>query len=1190
MLIRNLFVKDISRPINGVVKADQLDEQAIFQELDEFVVTRELDGHLDRFFTRYCEALDGNEEQRADIGVWISGFFGSGKSHFIKVLSYLLANQTHRHDGTERQAVDFFEDKIEDGLLLANIKRAVAAHTDVILFNIDSKADNRAGREAILAVFLRVLNEMQGYCGDFPHVAHLERHLAGRGLLTTFHDAYRKVAGAEWVKERDAYEFHRDQVVEALSTTLGQSKESCEKWVDGAEDNFALTIENFAKWVREYLDSQGPEQRLIFLVDEVGQFIGTDGHLMLNLQTLTEELGTLCEGRAWIVVTSQEDIDAVVGEIGGSKANDFSKIQGRFKTRLSLSSANVDEVIQGRLLAKRPEAHEELERVFGKKGDVIKNQLTFKNTGMTFKSLRDAEDFARNYPFVPYQFQLLQKVFESIRKAGATGLHLAQGERSLLDAFQSAAKAVAGLEIGAAVPLYRFYPSIESFLDSSVKRTIDQSRENPSLEEFDTHILEVLFLIRYVDEMKGNLDNLVTLCLDQLDADRLSLRERIEASLRRLETESLISRNGDNYFFLTNEERDISREIKNTDLVSGQDTRFLAELIFQEVFGDRRKYRYPVNKKDFPINRFCDLHPFGNRQDGGLVVTAITPLADEYGTYQEGKCILESSEGDGKVLFKLPDDESLGRELRVYLKTEKFLKTKDDGTLPPSTKRIHQDLAEDNRGRRARLVALLENLLGEAEVYACGQRRQSQTTSPSAALDAALEYLIGNSFGKISYLEHLRDNPLPEIQAVLRREDVTQSALDLDGPTSNPKAIREVRDYIELATKTSQQILLGDLLEKRFGQRPFGWPEYETLLLLARLHAVGEIRFVLGGSLMPSDQVYEAITARNKWSKILIRQRVSTQPEDLQRARRLGKDLFAQMGPDGEEALYLFLHSKLQDQRSRLHEFKALVATGNYPGRDEIETGLDLVAPLLAIEDSNNFLARFLEQAEPLRGFVDPYFDLKNFFEKQKPTWEALRHAAQRFGQNRLQLDRYPEAQSGLERIQEILEDTQPYDRIHETQGLIEAVSKVNEELLAEERAQTHATLEEHLDAIAKDLSEVEAPDSFRNACLHPLESLRDRCANLESIPHLAQARAEGQRLKDHALSKIEEFASERAKTAAATDATKPPPLKPRRVIKPARFAKAVYLETEADIDRFLNDLREELAKAIADGARIEIR
>ena len=562
MHIKTLFQKDIYRPINGVVKADQLDASSVWQELDEFVVTRELDQHLRTFFSAYGEAMQRRHDPHISerIGVWVSGFFGSGKSHFLKVLSYLLRNDSHTHDGQTKQAVAFFEPKIKDAMLLGDIKRAVASHTDVILFNIDSRADTRSGRDAILSVFLKVLNELQGYCPEHPHIADMERYLDEKGTLATFQQAFKEASGLAWVQERDAYQFHRDHVIAAWSAATGQSTDAAEKWLDGAEEHFVLSVERFCHWVKAYLDKQGPDHRLIFLVDEVGQFIGSDTHLMLNLQTITEDLGTICRGRAWVVVTSQEDIDAVLGEMRTSIANDFSKIQGRFKTRLSLSSANVDEVIQERLLAKRPEVIESLQQVFQAKGDILKNQLAFTDCGMTFRPYRDGADFVQNYPFAPYQFQLVQRIFEAIRKAGATGLHLSRGERSILDAFQSAGIAVADQEVEVLVPLYAFYPSIESFLDTAVKRTIDQATDNPSLEPFDVKLLQVLFLIRYVDEMKSTVENLVTLCLDQIDADRLALRRHITESLQRLEGQTLISRSGEAYFFLTNEERDINRE------------------------------------------------------------------------------------------------------------------------------------------------------------------------------------------------------------------------------------------------------------------------------------------------------------------------------------------------------------------------------------------------------------------------------------------------------------------------------------------------------------------------------------------------------------------------------------------------------------------------------------------------------
>ena len=1190
MRIENLFQKDISRPINGVVKADQLDESSVWQELEEFVVTKELGQHLRRFFSSYCEAMDktGDPDVAGKIGVWVSGFFGSGKSHFIKVLSYLLNNKSHTHDGQTRQAVEFFDLKIKDPMLLGDIKRAVASHTDVILFNIDSKADNRAGRDAILAVFLKVLNELAGYSGDHPHIAHMERYLEGKGSLEVFHDAYRIQTRTSWTDERDAYAFNRDEVIKALAHSLRQSEQSCEKWMDGAEGNFALTIENFCNWVQEYLDAQGEDHRIIFLVDEVGQFIGTDTHLMLNLQTITEELGTVCKGRAWVVVTSQEDIDAVLGEIQGTRANDFSKIQGRFRTRLSLSSANVDEVIQKRLLTKREEVRADLEAEYARQGDILKNQLSFRDAGMTFPQFRDADDFVRDYPFAPYQFKLLQKIFESIRKAGATGLHLAQGERSLLDAFQHAGKSVAHMEVGILVPLYCFYPSIESFLDTTVKRTIDHAKDNASLEDFDTRILEVLFLIRYVDEVKGNVDNLVTLCLDQIDADRLALRETIEASLQRLERETLVNRSGDTYLFLTSEERDINREIKNVELGSAEEAKFAGELVFDDVLQGQRKHRFSANRMDFSFNRICDTHPVGNRTEGALIVSIVTPLADDYEFYQEdGKCVLKSSLEDGQVLIRLRDDESLGRELRTLLRTEKYIRTKDDGTLPASTKRIHRDLAEENRMRRDHLIHLLGELLADASYFVAGQQLEISASAPQIALREAMEYLIQNTFSKMSYLTTLCDDPLKEIQAVLRNNDIGQYNLGVDMPESNPQATEDLRTYIELCKKTDQQIVLGTI-SGRYAKRPYGWPEFEVILLLARLIMAGEVQCVLGGAAIPKDKLYEALTSKRKWRNITIVQRATARPEDVKQARELGREVFSEMGPEGEDALFEFLKGRLEGWREKLSQYRALADTGNYPGSADIADSLNLLKTLVAPEGSNRFLAQVNEHESDLRDLANGFHDLDHFYEHQRPMWDKLCTASSRFNLNQMELERDDSAGSALRRMSEILSEPSPYRLLKEAEGLIRAVSEVNEELLSERRTRALATISEQIANVNTEVSTAGGDESLKTTCLTPLEDLAKQVTTYESLAHIGQAEAEAVRLKDEALDQIERYLERKAEEGKAVPDK--PVVKPRRVVSPGKFVKSSYLESKADVDTFLDDLRQELTDALAKNERIEIR
>ena len=114
MNIKELFYKPLDRAINGVVKADQDDNATVYQELDEYVVTNELEKHFRDFFQSYGTDLsDPSIANR--VGVWISGFFGSGKSHFLKTLSYILANKVASDaEGKERSAAEFFDENDTD--------------------------------------------------------------------------------------------------------------------------------------------------------------------------------------------------------------------------------------------------------------------------------------------------------------------------------------------------------------------------------------------------------------------------------------------------------------------------------------------------------------------------------------------------------------------------------------------------------------------------------------------------------------------------------------------------------------------------------------------------------------------------------------------------------------------------------------------------------------------------------------------------------------------------------------------------------------------------------------------------------------------------------------------------------------------------------------------------------------------
>ena len=355
--------------------------------------------------------------------------------------------------------------------------------------------------------------EHLGFYGEDLKLARLERDIDQKGKTEAFRAAYRKITGTEWLDERDAYDLNSDAVIDALEQAGAKSREAAERWFDNTEE-FEFTIDWLVRQINQYVseraEQEGGEFRLLFMVDEVGQYIGTDTSLMLNLQTIVEDLGAQCAGRVWVVVTSQEAIDEITTVAG----QDFSKIQGRFNTRLSLSSTGAGEVIRRRILSKNEHAHDLLTVEYGKNATVLKNLFTFKGARNDLGGYDGAGSFADAFPFVGYQFKLMQDVINGLRNQGSSGKHLS-AERSMLSGFQEVAQALEDRDEHALAPLWMFYNTVQSFLEGYHRRVIDRAaaaaRDGAGLEEYDVAVLKLLFLIKWVSqEMPGNVDNIAT--------------------------------------------------------------------------------------------------------------------------------------------------------------------------------------------------------------------------------------------------------------------------------------------------------------------------------------------------------------------------------------------------------------------------------------------------------------------------------------------------------------------------------------------------------------------------------------------------------------------------------------------------------------------------------------------------------
>ncbi|MGB2772651.1 MAG: BREX system P-loop protein BrxC, partial [Anaerolineae bacterium] len=501
--------KPINRPIEGVIKAD--DEASLKLEVEEYVLTNEVARRLETFLAAYTHYEGAN-------GVWVSGFFGSGKSHLLKTLALLLENRVI--DGVP--VLDLFLPKCGDNeILRGDLKRAVAIPSKSILFNIDQKADiiSKTQVDALLAVFVKVFDEMCGYYGKQGHIAQFERDLDSRGLYDAFREAFRARSGLSWEAGREQALLEAHHIAEAYAQVTGVPEATASGILDKYRSQYRVSIEDFAEQVAAYIARQGPDFRLNFFVDEVGQYIAENTKLMTNLQTIAESLATKCRGRAWLVVTAQEDMETVVGEMSQQKGNDFSKIQARFSNRMKLTSTDVAEVIRRRLLLKNERGIVLLSDVYADQQNNLRTLFGFGDGAPTYRSFRNRDDFIHTYPFIPYQFVLFQSAIQNLSVHNAfEGKHSSVGERSMLGVFQQVAMRVAGQEIGQLATFDLMFEGVRTALKANIQRAVlnaEQQLDNP----LAIQVLKALFLVKYIKEFKATVRNLSVLMLDRFDAD-----------------------------------------------------------------------------------------------------------------------------------------------------------------------------------------------------------------------------------------------------------------------------------------------------------------------------------------------------------------------------------------------------------------------------------------------------------------------------------------------------------------------------------------------------------------------------------------------------------------------------------------------------------------------------------------------
>ena len=1048
MQLQYIYKSDINRDINGVIKVAQNDEKSIEQELREYIITRELRKHFNTFFNNYEKSLSYPTDK---IGVWISGFFGSGKSHFLKILSYLLSNDTV----AGKPAVEYFTDKFDDPMMFAQLERCAKVPTDTILFNIDSKSPINKDKTAILRVFAKVFYEYRGFYGDDLKVARLEQFIDKSGKTDAFKSKFAEVNGDEWENVRDAFAFFEDDIVETLVETLGMSETAARNWFNGTE-TADMSIEQLVKEIKEYIDSKGKNFRLMFMIDEVGQYIGSDGSLMLNLQTIVEEIGSKCDGRVWVMVTSQEAIDSIT-KISG---DDFSKIQGRFNTRLSLSSSSVDEVIKKRILAKTETAEQMLLMSYGKNSAVLKNLFTFNDAVLDLKGYSSEYDFVETYPFVPYQFRLMQNVLAQIRKHGNSGKHLSGGERSMLSGFQEAAQAIENKDENALVPFSLFYNTVHTFLESAIRRVIDRCQtaadSHDGIEQYDVSILKLLYLIRYVDDIKANVDNITTLMVDDIRADKINMRKSIQESLDRLVSQNYIARNGDTYTFLTDDEQDIERDIRNTPVDSATIVQSISQIIFGDLYVSK-KFKY--GKYDFPYDQIIDETTIG-QLTGAVRLRILTVASDLYNAGDQA--LLMRSNVDNEAIIVLSDKYPYFDDLESAAKIRKYVKSRNVAQLPEAIQHIIRGKQQQASAYEKTAKEHISAAILEANVYVSGETSSIKTSSVKDKIETALSSLVESVYSKLGYIKHNFDND-NELLQILSNQN-KQMTIGGGIAVYNPEAVDEVEQFLELQGMKMLPTSMGDI-QRRFSAIPYGWREIDIASVVCSLISIQKVALQYSGSMIqPTDKhIPDYLRRKTEIDKTLVARRTAISDSLMKKSREFLKEYFNTMDlPSDEDSLISYVLDSFTAERDKLQSLlDNQYASGTYPDKAVVENGVKLCTDLLSQKKDNTaLLTKMVAMEDEFLDLSEDMADVLAFFKNQKTIFDSASTLLYTLTAESEYLQAEQEAAKALAQIKNILAMQKPYKNIADLPTLIQKVQMVYGQLLDLKKQDVYAEIQ----------------------------------------------------------------------------------------------------------------------------------
>ena len=1052
MKFQDLYEKGLDRKVNPAVSASDLTDDTVLTEIVEYVFTEEIIINLYNILTNI------KHNQGSHVGIWINGYYGSGKSHFLKYASYCLSQNKERCEMAFIRLIEATEDimlhtngmsKLEqEGVSVSELKAlrnwyVSQADVEMVMFNIGDVHDVNADQQtAFTTIFWNQFNARRGFNSfNLALAQYLEKALDDNGKFGEFKD-YVKSKGYDWERNISRFAAGRLDLALQMAKEIDPTLSTDVIRTKIMNNDVSVSVESFAAEMKEYIDSkQSRNFRILFFVDEVSQFIGEHRDLILQLQSLVKRLEEVCESRCWIACTAQQTLEEVVTNVGGNTTNpedEVGKILGRFEVRASLQGTSPEYITQKRILEKKGDVEITLGDMYEKDKAKLDAQFVLPST---YKAYSNKQDFIACYPFVPYQFQLIMKVLNSFVDMNYVDKQVKGNERSLINITFSIAKDTAQMEVGEFVSFDRFFGAMfQGSMQHLGQRALSNARHaldlitDPEKQEFYRRVVYVLFMVCNLSDVdkqsfSATIDNIVTLLMTKIDASKAAIKQDVSTVLAFLIDKAVIRKvktdNGaEIYEFYTEEESKVAQLISNQQVDSNTYSDELKTIFFNHFGNPSNKENYATRSFNVGIN-IDGRNYLSNNADVCIdfVTTASTDSADMFAFSTNN-----SPQGTHLIFFLYPlikDNKELRANFLYYCRVQRFAQEPAISEERQRTKRLFQERAKDLYEKE--IKPQFQHILDTCPVISCGSVLSAAETGSAKKVERYKTLLARHMESLYQFAQLVNVSEVPKNNAdlsakILRPIDETTVQL----PMSTPE--KKIKDYLD---RSPHDVTVNDIV-RQFTKVPYGWSDYATIYFLNELVR----RHLYAFNYNNNPNVSREETARNivrDANKFTVEKAKAISQDVLNDFIDAWKKIFNVMSVKGSnDSTELFRNCKETDDsvlNKLLRNYRELARKINgCPFADTIDEAITLMEKWLTERDPLKFFQTIIEARDEATLLFDRCKSINSFHNDQFDLYQRLRNF---LDDNRDNFAFLPhDQQQTVESLRALLRDTEPWDKM----------------------------------------------------------------------------------------------------------------------------------------------------------------